>query len=52
MTLRHTCRNKLTLSRGTLMFILKEKFPVFCNYFGQWNISVEDCTFLHCSVLE
>ena len=47
-----TCRNKLTLSSGTLMFKLKEKFTVFRNFFDQWNFSIEDCTFSHCSVLE
>ena len=37
MLLRHkkTCRNKLTLSSGTLMFRLKEKFSVFRNFFDQ-----------------
>ena len=53
MILRHkkTCRNKLTLSSGTLMFRLKENFSVFCNFFDQWNFSIEDCTLLHCSAL-
>ena len=44
-----TCRNTLTLSSGTR---LKEKFSVFRNFFDQWNFSMEDCTFLHCSALE
>ena len=54
MTFRHekTCRNKFTLSSGTLMFRLKEKFSVFRNFFDQWNFSIEDCTFLHCRALE
>ena len=54
MTLRDkiTWRNKLTLSSGTLMFRLKEKFSVFCNFCDQWNFSIEDCTFSHCSALE
>ena len=54
MTLRHkkTCRNKLTLSSGTLMLRLRENFSVFRNFFDQWNFSIEDCTFLHCSALE
>ena len=54
MNLRHTktCKNKLTLSSGTLMFILKEKFSVFRNFFDQWIFSIEDCTFLHCSALD
>ena len=54
MTLRHkkTCRNKFTLSSGTLVFRLKEIFLVFRNFFDQWNFSIEDCTFLHCSALE
>ena len=46
------CRNKLTLSSGTLMFRLKEKFSVFRNFFDQWNFSIDDFTFLHCSALE
>ena len=44
--------NKLTLSSGTLMFRLKEKFSVFRKFFDQWNFSVEDCIFWHCSALE
>ena len=54
MTLRHkkTCRNKLTLSSGTLMFRLKEKFSVFRNFFDELKLSTEDCNFLHCSALE
>ena len=49
MTLKHkkTCRNKLTLSSGTLMFRLKDKFSVFPNFFDEWNFFIEDCTFLH-----
>ena len=37
LPLRHekTCRNKLTLSSGTLMFRLKDKFSVFRNFFDQ-----------------
>ena len=54
MTLIHkkTCRNKLTLSSSSLMFRLKEKNSVFRNFFDQWNFSIEDCTFIHCSALE
>ena len=54
MTLRHkkTCRNKLTLPSGTFIFKLKEKFSVFHYFFDQWNFSIHDCTFLHCSALE
>ena len=52
LKIQRTCRNKLTLSNGSLMFRLKEKFSVFCNLFDQWNFSIEDCIFLHCSVLE
>ena len=47
-----TCRNKSTLSSGTLMFRLKEKISVFRNFFDQWNLSIEDSTFLHRSALE
>ena len=47
-----TCRNELTLSSGTLMFRSKEKFSVFHIFFDQWNFSIEDCTFAHCSALE
>ena len=49
---KKTCRNKLTLLSGTLMFRLKEKFSVFRNFFDQWNFSIEDYTFLHYSALE
>ena len=37
MTLRHkkTCRNKLTLSSGTVVFRLKEKISIFRNCFDQ-----------------
>ena len=54
MTLRHkkTCRNKLTLSSCTLMFRWKEKLSIFRNFVDQWNFSIEDCTFLHCSALK
>ena len=45
------CRNKLTLSSGTLMFRLKGKISVR-NFFDQWNFSIEGWTFLHCSALE
>ena len=54
MTSRHkkTCRDKLVLSNGTLMFTFEENFSDFCNFFDQGNFSIEDCTFLHCSALE
>ena len=42
---KKTCRNKLTLSSGTLMFRLKGNFTVFRNFFDQRNFSIEDCTF-------
>ena len=42
----------LTLSSGTLMFRLKDKFSVFRNIFDQWKFSIEDCTFLHRKALE
>ena len=32
---KKTCRNKLTLSGGTLMFRLKEKLSFFRNFFDQ-----------------
>ena len=38
-----TCRNKLTLSSGTLMFRLKEKFSGFPNFFDQWKFCIEVC---------
>ena len=47
-----TCRNKLTLSSGTLIVRLKEKFSFFRNLFDEWNFSIEHCTFIHCSALE
>ena len=53
ISLKHKkiCRNKLTLSSGTLMFRLKENFSVFRNFFEHWNFFIEDCKFLHCSAL-
>ena len=48
---KKTCRNKLSLSSGTRMFRLKDKFSIFRNFFDQWNFFIEHCIFLHfCSI--
>ena len=48
MTLRHKkpCRNKLTLSSGTLMFRLKEKCSVYRNFFRQMKLLYRRLYFL------